>query len=72
MLPDFNTWYAEQRFKPGTRVRIIAPGSAFHGRETTVTRYDRRQRLVWIVSFVPWTNEQNGRPESFEVINDPS
>lgn len=69
MIPDFGTWYAEQRFKPGTRVRVIN-GLHYHGREGVVARYDSGRMRLWVsgLSFV----DLFGNPESFEVIDDPS
>lgn len=72
MIPDFGTWHAEQRFKPGTRVRVCN-GLHYHGKEGVVTRFDLKKKRLWIIGLVSNdpTWELYGHATSFEVIDAP-
>lgn len=68
MIPTFETWYTEQRFKPGTRVRVIN-GLHYHGTEGVVLSYNRVQKTLTIRTAVH--PQLFGRATSFEVIDAP-
>ena len=68
MIPDFSTWYAEQRFKPGTRVRVCNK-QRYHGAEGVVLSYNHVQKTLSICTDA-W-GPLHGRATSFEVIDAP-
>lgn len=69
LLPNFNTWYAAQRLKPGTRVRIVAKDSIWYGEECTISSYRAPDHFRVVGLKYNPTKEHFGNAHCFEVID---